>query len=99
MREPWVLISAGSIRKSSSDSDSAASMAWPASAAGGWTDRKERRRTMNSIYERALGSDFSRLHPKIQQRFGFSSVDGLACIGRGVMDRSERAETNDELNL
>ena len=41
---------------------------------------------MISIYQRALGSDFSRLHPEIQRRFGFSSSDGLACIGRGVMD-------------
>ena len=41
---------------------------------------------MISIYQRALGSDFSRLHPEIQRRFGFSSADGVACIGRGVMD-------------
>ncbi len=41
---------------------------------------------MNSIYTRALGSDFSRLHPQVQRRFGFSSEDGVACIGRGVMD-------------
>ena len=41
---------------------------------------------MESIYQRALGSDFSRLHPEIQRRFGFSSADGIAAIGRGVMD-------------
>jgi hypothetical protein len=41
---------------------------------------------MISIYQRALGSDFHRLHPEIQRRFGFSSADGVACIGRGVMD-------------
>jgi hypothetical protein len=41
---------------------------------------------MTSIYQRALGSDFERLHPEIQRRFGFSSEDGLASIGRGVMD-------------
>jgi hypothetical protein len=41
---------------------------------------------LNSIYQLALGSDFSRLHPKVQERFGFSSVDGVACIGTGVMD-------------
>jgi hypothetical protein len=41
---------------------------------------------MNSIYQRVMGSDFNRLHPEIQRRFGFSSVDRLACIGRGVMD-------------
>ena len=41
---------------------------------------------MSSIYQRVLGSDFKRLHPKIQERFGFSSTDRVACIGRGVMD-------------
>ena len=41
---------------------------------------------MSSIYQRALGSDFARLHPEIQRRFGFSSGDGVAAIGRGVMD-------------
>jgi hypothetical protein len=39
-----------------------------------------------SIYQRALGADFDRLHPKIRQRFGFSSADGVACVGHGVMD-------------
>jgi len=42
---------------------------------------------MSSIYRRALGSDFERLHPRIQQRFGFGSEDGLAAVGTGVMDR------------
>ena len=41
---------------------------------------------MTSIYQRALGGDFSRLHPQIQRRFGFSSTDGVAAIGCGVMD-------------
>lgn len=41
---------------------------------------------MTSIYQVALGSDFARLHPRIQERFGFSSADGVASIGRGVMD-------------
>ena len=41
---------------------------------------------MRSIYERALGSDFARLHPEIQRRFGFSSSDKLASIGSGVME-------------
>ena len=41
---------------------------------------------MSSIYQRALGSDFSRLHPQIQRRFGFSSADGVASVGRGVME-------------
>jgi uncharacterized protein DUF4166 len=41
---------------------------------------------MTSIYQRALGADFSKLHPQIQRRFGFSSADGVAAICRGVMD-------------
>jgi Domain of unknown function (DUF4166) len=41
---------------------------------------------MSSIYQRVLGSDFDRLHPEIQRRFGFTSADGVAAIGRGVMD-------------
>ena len=40
---------------------------------------------MSSIYRRALGSDFTRLHPQIQRRFGFSSEDGVTSIGHGVM--------------
>ena len=42
---------------------------------------------MTSIYQKALGSEFGRLHPQIQRRFGFSSEDGCASIGRGVMER------------
>ncbi len=42
---------------------------------------------MSSIYQRALGSDFDRLHPQIQRRFGFSSADGVAALGRGVMEQ------------
>ncbi|MCA9005955.1 MAG: DUF4166 domain-containing protein [Planctomycetaceae bacterium] len=41
---------------------------------------------MSSIYQRVLGSDFEKLHPKIQERFGFSSADGIASVGTGVMD-------------
>ena len=42
---------------------------------------------MTSIYQRALGSDFSNLHPQIQRRFSLTSEAGLAAIGTGVMDR------------
>ena len=42
-------------------------------------------RLVTSIYQRALGSEFDRLHPQIQRRFGFCSEDGTASIGRGVM--------------
>ena len=45
---------------------------------------------MTSIYQTALGSDFEKLHPKIQERFGFSSEDGVAQIGRGVMEEVSR---------
>lgn len=41
---------------------------------------------MTSIYQQALGDDFTKLHPKIQWRFGFSSEDGVCQIGTGVMD-------------
>lgn len=40
---------------------------------------------MTSIYQKALGKDFEKLHPQIQKRFGFSSKDRIASIGRGVM--------------
>jgi hypothetical protein len=41
---------------------------------------------MKSIYEHVLGADFHRFDPQIQRRFGFTSSDGIASIGRGVMD-------------
>jgi len=41
---------------------------------------------MSSIYQQVLGADFRRLHPQIQRRFGFSSRDQVACIGRGIME-------------
>ena len=41
---------------------------------------------MKSIYEQALGEKFKLLHPRIQERFGFSSRDNLACSGTGTMD-------------
>ena len=41
---------------------------------------------MKSIYEQALGEKFALLHPRIRERFGFSSRDEVACIGTGIMD-------------
>lgn len=41
---------------------------------------------MTSIYQQSLGDDFARLHPKMQWRFGFSSLDETCQIGTGVMD-------------
>ena len=40
---------------------------------------------MTSIYQEVLGSKFNELHPQIQRRFGVSSKDGIAAIGKGVM--------------
>ena len=41
---------------------------------------------MISIYQRVLGDDFERLHPRIQERFSLTSESGRAAIGRGTMD-------------
>ncbi len=41
---------------------------------------------MRSIYQRVLGAEFDRLHPRIQERFALTSTCGRAAIGRGVMD-------------
>ncbi|MDI6105623.1 DUF4166 domain-containing protein [Actinoplanes sp. NEAU-A12] len=42
---------------------------------------------MTSIFERALGSDFSRLHPRLQDRFAVTGGEHRGCVGTGVMDR------------
>ncbi len=42
---------------------------------------------MTSIYQKALGSEFNKLHPKIQERFGFNSSNKIASIGSGIMDK------------
>jgi hypothetical protein len=41
---------------------------------------------MSSIYRCALGDDFDRLHPRVRERFELSSSEGIAQIGRGVME-------------
>jgi len=41
---------------------------------------------MISIYQQVLGSDFQKLHPLIQRRFGFHSGSGVASVGTGVME-------------
>jgi hypothetical protein len=41
---------------------------------------------MTSIYQEQLGEEFSRLHPKLQWRFGFSSADRVCQLGTGVME-------------
>lgn len=40
---------------------------------------------MTSIFQRALGRDFDRLHPQLQRRFGVGLHNGTACTGRGTM--------------
>ena len=40
---------------------------------------------MKSIYQQVLGSDFDKLHPQIQKRFGFNSNDKVASVGKGIM--------------
>ncbi|GAA2532557.1 DUF4166 domain-containing protein [Pilimelia columellifera] len=41
---------------------------------------------MTAVFRRALGADFHRLHPRLRERFGFSSNDRTACVGRGLME-------------
>lgn len=45
---------------------------------------------MTSIFARAMGPDFERLHPMLQRRFGVSLDSGYACVGRGTMTRIAR---------
>ena len=45
---------------------------------------------MPSIYQQTLGSDFTKLHPRVQERFALTSESGRHMIGRGVMDRVYR---------
>ncbi|MFN3215842.1 MAG: DUF4166 domain-containing protein [Acidimicrobiales bacterium] len=43
-----------------------------------------------SIYRRALGADFDRLHPEIRRRFDLDSTIDVAHLGSGVMHRITR---------
>ncbi|HEY9310465.1 MAG TPA: DUF4166 domain-containing protein [Microbacterium sp.] len=45
---------------------------------------------MTSIFERALGDDFGRLHPMMKRRFGVGLDSAEACVGRGVMTTIRR---------
>lgn len=42
---------------------------------------------MTSIFQRAMGAEFNRLHPALQRRFSVGLASGQACVGRGMMDR------------
>ena len=43
-----------------------------------------------SIFRQALGSDFNRLHPMLQRRFGVDADAGYACVGQGVFAEVRR---------
>ncbi|MGV3714058.1 DUF4166 domain-containing protein [Pseudolysinimonas sp.] len=43
-----------------------------------------------SMFARALGDDFRRLHPMLRRRFGVGLEAGYACVGRGTMTRIRR---------
>jgi len=43
-----------------------------------------------SIFARAMGDDFCRLHPMLQRRFGVGLAAGYACVGRGTMSTIRR---------
>ena len=43
-----------------------------------------------STFAAAMGDDFDRLHPMLQQRFGVSLAGGYACVGHGTMTRIRR---------
>jgi hypothetical protein len=47
---------------------------------------------MKSIYQRILGTEFNRLHPRIQERLALTSASGRGAIGRGVMDEIWRGK-------
>jgi hypothetical protein len=42
---------------------------------------------MTSIFQRALGADFERLHPQLRRRFSVGLNTGQGCVGHGTMDR------------
>lgn len=39
-----------------------------------------------SVFARAMGEGFARLHPQIQELYGLASEDGQCCRGEGIMD-------------
>lgn len=47
-------------------------------------------RVAASVFSRAMGDDFRRLHPMLQRRFGVGLASGYACVGRGTMRRIRR---------
>lgn len=45
---------------------------------------------MTSMFQRAMGADFARLHPMLRRRFGVGLDAGYACVGRGTMSAIRR---------
>lgn len=41
---------------------------------------------MTPVYRAALGSDFDRLHPNLQWRYGIDSTSGVAQIMTGLLE-------------
>ncbi|SIQ75043.1 protein of unknown function [Haladaptatus litoreus] len=46
--------------------------------------------TVTSLFERALGEEWTQLHPEIRERYGLVTDDGRTAIGRGRMTRLSR---------
>ena len=44
----------------------------------------------SSVFARAMGADFARLHPMLQRRFGVGLDAAYACVGSGTMSRIRR---------
>lgn len=47
---------------------------------------------MTGIFQRALGTEFTSLHPRMRERLSLSADNGVGVIGRGVMDRIWRGK-------
>ena len=45
---------------------------------------------MTSVFQRALGDDFGKLHPMMRRRFGVGLDAGYACVGAGTMTSIRR---------
>ena len=41
-----------------------------------------------SAYRLQMGLEYEKLHPEIQKRFDFSTMNNLAFVGKGVMNKS-----------
>lgn len=61
--------------------------------------RSARRAPAYSMFHRALGRDFGRLHPELRRRFGVGLDSGEACVGTGTMDRIWRGTPRTRLLL